>query len=238
MVTSGGDDSAELVRDRFPQLTVIDVPGRVFPGGARNLGVAATSGAAVAFLAADCLAEPGWAIGRMRAHGRGHAAVASAITTAPPQRPAAWGLHFDMYCYRLVGRPAGPLAAHDPAAYGLSFDRALLTRIGPFDDTVGIQEDTDAATRVSRAGVDVWYEPSIVTAHCGPRRFADVMAEASRRSASRGGVAVAGRCSRPGNCPAFVRSDVVEGCAQTRRDCLALRKPSGATRACWSRSRG
>lgn len=182
VVTSGDDGSAELVRERFPELMVIDTQHRLFAGAARNLGVATSTGEVVAFLAADCVAQPGWVSARLHAHGRGHVAVASAVTTAPPQRPAPWALHFDMYCYRLAGRPAGPLAANDPAAHGLSFNRALLERIGPFDETTLIGEDTDAAARVNETGADIWYEPSVVTAHRGPLRFSDVLREAHRRS--------------------------------------------------------
>ena len=166
------------MREHFPDLTVIDVEHRLLPGGARNLGIPASSGAVVAYLPADGIAEPGWVSARLQAHARGHAAVAAAMTTAPPQGPVAWGLHFDMYCHRLVGRPAGPLPIGDPAAHGLSFDRALLTRTGPFDDTMRIDEDTDMARRVTDAGVVIWFEPAIVTAHHGPRGLLDLLRDA------------------------------------------------------------
>jgi glycosyltransferase involved in cell wall biosynthesis len=182
VVTSGNDGSTAILRERFPELMVIDAPYRLLPGGARNLGVGASRGMVVAFLAADCIAEPGWVDARVQAHGRGHLAVASAMTTARHQGPAAWALHFDMYCHRLVGRPAGVLGTNDPAAHGLSFDRTLLHRIGDFDDAAPIGEDTGAADRVRAAGVEIWYEPAIVTAHRGPRNFADLLREACTRS--------------------------------------------------------
>jgi len=182
VVTSGGDGSAALVRARFPDLTVIDSPARLLPGRTRNVGTSATIGSFVAFLEGDCVAQPGWVAARVVAHRRGHAAVASAVTTAPPQRPAAWGLHFDMYCHRLVGRAGGPVAASDPAAHGLSLDRTLLDRIGQFDDTVERTEDTIAAARIGELGVGIWYEPAIVTAHRGPRRSIDMVRDARRRS--------------------------------------------------------
>jgi hypothetical protein len=182
VVTSGGDGSAALVRERFPDLTVIDSPPRLLPGGTRNVGTAATTGSFVAFLAGDCIAQPGWVAARVVAHRRGHAAVASAVATAPPQNPSAWALHFDMYCHRLVGRAAGPVAASDPAAHGLSFDRALLERIGRFDDTVERNEDTIAATLIGELGIGIWFEPAIVTAHHGPPGSIAMVRDARRRS--------------------------------------------------------
>lgn len=169
VITSGGDRSGDAVRAAFPDLTVVDVEGRLLPGGARNAGVSAATGEIVAFLAADCLAQPGWVAAQIAAHRAGHPVVASAVTAAPPQRPSAWASHFDLFSARLPWRVAGVVAHPDPAAHGLSFDRAVLDAIGPFDASVRVGEDTDAARRLAELGIEVWFEPRIQTGHRGPR---------------------------------------------------------------------
>ena len=40
VVTSGGDSSASIIKERFPDVRVYDSPERLMPGGARNVGVA------------------------------------------------------------------------------------------------------------------------------------------------------------------------------------------------------
>jgi len=185
VVTSGPDDSADRLRRAFPSLTVIDSPVRLLPGGARNAGVAGTHGELVAFLAADCVAEPGWVAGRRRAHADGHSVVASAMTNGAPRNLAAWGFHFDVYSARLAGHGARMVRGTDPAAHGCSYERTVLERLGPFDDTLLVGEDTDASRRLDRLGVAVWFDPSVRTAHVGPTRTRALWHDRVRRGAAR-----------------------------------------------------
>ena len=181
VVTSGGDGSAALVRSAFPELALVESASRLLPGGARNAGVAAGRGDIVAFLAADCLAEPGWVQARLAAHRAGHPVVAGAMTSAPPHRPSAVASHLALYCHRLPGRPAGPVHPTDPAAHGLSYDRPVLDRLGPFDPHVLVGEDTAAARRLGELGVPIWFEPRVRTAHRGPTGTRAMLAHHHRR---------------------------------------------------------
>lgn len=180
-VTSGGDSSAALVRAHATDVTVIESPTRWLPGAARNAGVAATTGPVVAFLEADCEAEPGWLASRLEAHRGGHPVVASAMTCSGPSRPWSWAGHYTVFRARLPGQPAGPLAPDDPAAHGLSFARDVLDRIGPFDETLRIGEDTDTLQRLRDLGIDVWFEPQARTGHRGPRSTRELLADAYHR---------------------------------------------------------
>lgn len=181
VVTSGGDRSADVVRRAHPTVEVVESGAHLLPGGARNAGVEAARGGVVAFLAADCLAEPGWAAARLVAHRAGHPVVAGAMTPAPPHRPSSWASHLTLYRHRLAGRPPGLVAHPDPAAHGLSYDRAVLDRLGPFDAAVRVGEDTEAARRLGALGVTIWFEPSVRTAHCGPHSTLALLADHHRR---------------------------------------------------------
>jgi GT2 family glycosyltransferase len=180
-VTSGGDRSAELVRREYPAMTVIESATRLLPGATRNVGIAATSGGIVAFLEADCVAEPGWLAGRLAAHRAGHRAVASAMTHRGPCRPSAWAAHYVLFSARLPGRPAGPVGYPDPAAHGLSFDREVLELVGAFDEDVRIGEDTKAARRLRDLAIGSWFEPTVRTSHWGQAGFRVMLRDLYRR---------------------------------------------------------
>ena len=182
VVTSGGDDSAAAVAALADDVTVVDSAERLLPGGTRNAGVAATRGEIVAFLAADCLAEPGWVAARLAAHRSGHPVVAGAMTCALPAGLSAWASHFTLFGHRLPGIGPREISHPDPATHGLSFERAILERIGPFDSDLLIGEDTDAARRLAASNIPVWFDPGARTAHRGPRDTRALLADQRRRT--------------------------------------------------------
>ena len=181
VVTSGGDGSADAVRAHFPDVAVLDSSQRLLPGGARNAGVAAAKGDVIAFLAADCRAEPGWISSRLAAHRAGHVAVASAVTNGGAHTPSGWASHYLQYAWRSPSRPAGPVSYPDARVYGISFDRALLARLGPFDDALPAGEDALVSRCLGEEGIPVWYEPAVRTAHIGSAGFRHMLADLYRR---------------------------------------------------------
>jgi peptidoglycan/xylan/chitin deacetylase (PgdA/CDA1 family)/GT2 family glycosyltransferase len=173
VATSGGDHSAELVRSHFPDVQVVESPTRLFPGGARNLGLTLAQGEIVAFLEADCVACPGLINNRIALHRAGHEAVACAMAASEDDGPAGIAALYLLHANRLVGHPAGP--AHAYQSYYLSFARSLLERAGPFDETLRTDEDTAMAERLEVLGVQPWFDPSVCREHIGPASISELI---------------------------------------------------------------
>jgi glycosyltransferase involved in cell wall biosynthesis len=176
---------ARDISSRLNGVTVIESTERLYPGAARNRGVAAARGDVIACLAADCVAEPGWLEGRLRAHSSGHAAVGSAITNHEPHGPWGWAHHYSLFPSRLASRNAGNVAIPDAAVHSTSFLRDVLLESGPFIEDVVGGEDTDMIKRVTARGVEVWFEPTVRTAHRGPRGASAVLRDQWRRGRTR-----------------------------------------------------
>jgi GT2 family glycosyltransferase len=181
---SGPEEGLRPVREHAPEVRIDASAKRRLPGAARNAGVAMTTAPRVAFLAADCIAEPGWVEGRLRRHRAGAAAVASAMAT-PAGPPAALASHLLQHSTRMAHVRAAP-----HLRFGLSYARDRLAEHGPFDEDVEGEEDVLLNARLLRAGVDVVFAPDVLTRHHYPQTLRvlvrDQHARGRRRYAVRG----------------------------------------------------
>ncbi len=164
VVNSGGGDPRRRLLARGLDVPVINRAERLYPGAARNLGIEATGARWVAFLAADCLAEPGWVEARLRAHRAGAAAVASAMVNPFPRSRSACASQLLLHHRRLPGA-----LESERLLFGLSYDRQLFERFGTFRDDIRMDEDTEFNARLG-ADLRVAWEPDVRTAHLYPDR--------------------------------------------------------------------
>ncbi len=174
VISSGGHGARAAVAPMGVQ--VVEVEHLLLPGAARNAGIARTRAPVVAFLAADCRAEPGWVAARLSAHRAGALAVASAVTnSAPDSAPARIG-HIQSFGRRLPGVPAARAAR-----YGVSYDRALLAATGAFREDLATGEDTELHRRL---GVPIAWVPSVRTVHLSPTTATALWHDQRRRGAN------------------------------------------------------
>lgn len=183
VVNSGGGRVFSCLREAGLKVPVIDHPEPLFPGAVRNLGIEATHSRYVAFLAADCLAEPGWAAGRLREHRAGAAAVAGVVTNAFPASPSARA--FSLFLHY---RRSAEAASAKRLFYGLSYDRRLFARFGMFREDLRAGEDTEFNARLAGA-VAIAFRPDVRTAHRNPTRPRELLHDLYRRGWRRAAVA-------------------------------------------------
>jgi hypothetical protein len=141
----------------------------------QSIGIDRTRAPYVAFLAADCLAEPGWAAARLREHRAGAAAVASVLTNAYPASLSAWGALLLLHNRRLaVTKPRQQLH------YSLSYARDLFERFGRFREDLRVGEDTEFNARFAHYAHTV-LALDAVTAHRYPTGVKTMLRDAFRR---------------------------------------------------------
>jgi len=175
VVNSGGGDPAGRLAAAGIIVPVHSFEDRLYAGAARNVAIERSNARYLAFLAADCLAVPGWAEARMREHRAGAAAVASPLTNAYPGSSVAWAEHLLLHNRRLdVTKPDQRLL------YSLSYDRSLFDRFGRFREDLRAGEDTEFNERF-RDREHVAFAADAITAHRYPVRFGAMLYDAFRR---------------------------------------------------------
>jgi glycosyltransferase involved in cell wall biosynthesis len=177
VVNSGGGDPAATLRKAGVSVDVTTRQERLNPGAVRNLGVATTSAPFIAFLAADCIAEPGWVSGRLREHRSGARAVASAITNAYPNSCCAWASYMLMFSRRV---PALSVPRSDRLLFGVSYARELFERFGLFREDMRTGEDEEFNDRFIEV-VPITWAPDVRTAHRHPTRLPALVLDQYRR---------------------------------------------------------
>ncbi len=175
VINSGGGDPSARLSAAGLDVPVHSVSHGLRAGGVRNMAIDRTNARYLAFLAADCLAGPGWAAARLRAHDAGAAAVASAMTNAYPESTSAWASLMILHGRRMaVTRPSQRLM------YSLSYDRALFERFGRFREDLPAGEDTEFNARF-RGHATTAFAADVITAHRYPTEPLSMLHDAFRR---------------------------------------------------------
>ncbi len=175
VVNSGGGGAAAALSGL--DVRVVETAERLLPGAARNRGISASRAPFVAFLAADCRAEPGWIAARLRAHRSGAEAVASAVTNPYRRNLAAWASYVVLFSRRMPGAPPA-----EALRYGVSYSRALFDRFGTFREDLRGGEDTEFHQRFA-GEIPILWEPAVRTAHRHPLSVWKLLSDQYRRGA-------------------------------------------------------
>ena len=166
VVTSGTDRTAAIVRERFPQVRLIDLPHRALPGEARNAGLRVATGEFVSFPGSHVELPPGSLQARLDAHRRGYTMV-TGVAVNGTRTPAGWASYFIDHHNGLPGHT--PARIDGPPAH-CSYTRAALVAAGGFPEGVRSAEDTRVNQLLVRQGHVALRDPAIRFTHRSPCR--------------------------------------------------------------------
>jgi spore germination protein len=158
VVVSGSDRTADIVRERFPEVTLVELDGRALPGRARNAGLDVARGEFISFPGSHVELPPGSLAARVRAHQRGHALVTGTTLNGTMTR-SGWASYFLDHSSVLPDRPSERLTG--PPAH-CSYIRDHLIAVGGFPEDMRAGEDTVVNVELTRRGL-VGYRAADVT---------------------------------------------------------------------------
>ncbi|WP_164156096.1 glycosyltransferase family 2 protein [Sandarakinorhabdus rubra] len=161
VVDNGSRVPLDAVMERFPTVRFMLEP-RPGPGLARNLGVAASGSACLAFIDADCIAGPGWIAAAHAAAAAGSIAGGRIrIAVANPAHMSGAEAFECVFGFRQAEYIA---RKHFSVTANLAMPRAAFEEVGPFGD-IHIAEDLDWGRRAHRAGKALTYLPDMLVFH-------------------------------------------------------------------------
>lgn len=163
-----------MLTSLLSSITLVETPTRLYPGGARNLGIIHSSAPYVAFLAADCVATEGWLERRLAAHAAGHQTVASALLPMDAN-VVSYASYSLIHGHR---RPETPPS--EANRFGLSYSRDIFQRHGMFDEQVRIGEDSQFNSLCEQEATSVW-DREIITLHSYPTTMKQALTDQYRR---------------------------------------------------------
>jgi GT2 family glycosyltransferase len=178
VVDNGSDDgSVSFLRERFPDVRVVELHRNHGFAGAMNAGIREAEGELVAFLNNDAEPRPDW-LHELRAclgrHPRAVAATAKLVNADAPERLDGAGDGLTPSFLPFVhghGEPDEGRYDEEIGVFSASGTASLwrgdvLNELGGFDERFfAYYEDVDLSFRARLLGYECWYAPRAVTVH-------------------------------------------------------------------------
>lgn len=171
VVNSGGGPVESVLAEHLDHIRLISTDQPLYVGAARNIGIDASRGAVIGFLAADCQALPGWVAGRMKAHDLGAAWVSNPVVP----EPGAGHLATASIGAQYLSRSPLTLPCH-VSHFGRSHLRDGLSLAGYFPTGLRVSEDAALNRSLDRLAPSVW-APEVQTTHKEPRGLAGLIGD-------------------------------------------------------------
>lgn len=181
VVDNGSALLPQTVCAAYPKVRLLSEP-TPGPGPARNAGIAASSGEILAFIDADCLADPAWLEAAAREMADPAAQILGGdvrIALKDPKHLSALEAYESIFAYRM-----DRYIAHEgfTGTGNLVIRRNVYDAVGAFAG-IGVAEDRDWGRRATAKGFSIRYVAEMKAYHPARESFAEIFRKWDRQTA-------------------------------------------------------
>lgn len=167
VVDSSSDDAAVTVANRHSGVRIYWSQKRLMPGQARNLGASKATGRFLAFIDADCVAEPNWITALRSALDAGHRVVGGAVLQGYPWHPVSIIDNLMQFVDLHPMRPKGNASLLPSCNLAIAReDFAVINRFPELELPAG-EDVLFCANARSRWPEGLYFEPAMKVRHFG-----------------------------------------------------------------------
>ena len=164
VVESSGDETAAIVRQRSPGVTLLASPQRLSAGEARNRGAAEARGRFIYFVDQDCIVPPDW-IDRLERHFDDPTvgAVGGSVGISDPANLSGCAVYFLEFLYHFPRNGPAQRDRNFLVGCNSSYRASALKGVTFPDQTLG--EDVLLSHAMGHSGSGVVYDPAVEVRH-------------------------------------------------------------------------
>lgn len=168
VVDSSDDETARIIAEKFPNITLVCLHRKTIPAVARNMGVDETKAQIIAFTDADCIVDPDWLKSCLETHAGGYDVVGGSIENARPKNLISIAEYF--LEFREFSSRTRPREVQLVPAGNMSIRRAIFEHIGKFP-TIRASEDVLFSYNLINNGVRMFFNPNMRVFHLNRNRL-------------------------------------------------------------------
>ena len=180
-----GDATRAALRERFPDVRILEaLPGTAIPA-LRALGITHSRGLLVAVLEDHCHVGPGWMAALDRARREGHQVIGGAVENGSVERVVDWAAFYCEYARFMPPLERGEV--EEVTGNNVAYDRAVLAGLGSLED----RWEFFIHALLKEKGVRFFCAPDLVVSHKKEFGFREFLSQRYHYSRSFAGMRLA-----------------------------------------------
>ncbi len=170
---SSDDDTEKIVQQHFPDIRLVHLDEKTFPGAGRNMGAKHAKGEVLAFTDADCMPADDWLLKIWNSLQNDKNIIGGSVENGRPESVISRAEHYIEF--REFSNTGQERQMRFLPSCNFAIKRDIFEQSGGFPD-VRASEDVLFANKLLRQNYSIWFDPDIRIKHLNRNRLQPYLA--------------------------------------------------------------